>query len=164
MEQTHRYRYYEDASCQIVVLELDGGISMALVLGDDTGFSAKLNKTEYRKVHVVIPKFEVETSFDQKELCCFLATSGCDKIFGAAADFSSMFTEPIYVDDIIQKAKVKVDEEGLEAAAATAIIMKNGAAFDPDEPVLFLADRPFTFYVFNGEEAPELLFWGQILN
>ena len=164
MEQTHRYRYYEDEVCQIVVLELDGGISMALVLGDDTGFSAKLNRTESRKVRVVMPKFEVETSFDQRELCSFLATSGCEKIFRDSADFSSMFTAPIYVDDIIQKAKVKVDEEGLEAAAATAIITKNAAALDTEEPALFLADRPFTFYVFNGEEAPELLFWGQILN
>ena len=67
------------------------------------------------------------------------------------------------MDDIVQKTKIKIYEEGLEAAAATGLIMKNGAAFNPEQPKEFLADRAFSFYLIQEGDAPELLFWGQIV-
>ena len=74
-----------------------------------------------------------------------------------------MFTEELFIGDIIQKSKVSIDEEGLEAAAATAVMMYgNTAVHIPADPKVFCADRPFQFYVLNGNEAPELLFYGQI--
>ena len=57
------------------------------------------------------------------------------------------------MDDIIQKAKIKLDETGIEAAAVTAIMVKDGAVFDPNEPVVFRADRPFHFFIRTGESA-----------
>ena len=70
------------------------------------------------------------------------------------------------MSDIIQKAKVKTDEKGLEAAAVTVIAMVEGCALEEERPVPkeFVADRPFTFYVMNGSfDAPELLFYGQVM-
>ena len=167
IQKTDRYRYYEDEDCQLVVLHLQGGIEMALVLGDASGLADKLAAAELRKVHVSLPKFEVETSFDQKELVDYLKQIGCEKMFMdfGAAEFDPMFTKEIYVDDIIQKAKVKVDENGLEAAAATAVIMVRATALpNPEQPVEFTADRPFSFCILREDESPELLFWGQIMD
>ena len=165
--RTEKYRYYEDDNCQMVVIPLQGGVSMALILGDGADLSGKLEAAESRKVHVTLPKFEVETSFDQKELVRFLQAAGCGRMFadGGIAEFDPMFTKEIYVDDIIQKAKVKVDEKGLEAAAATAVVMVRATAMpNPEEPVDFTADRPFQFVIFREDAAPELLFWGQIMD
>ena len=86
-------------------------------------------------------------------------------IVDGGAEFGPMFTKGIFVDDIIQKAKVKVDEKGLEAAAATAVVMmRNTALPNPEEPVEFTADHPFRFAIIRGDDAPELLFWGQVMN
>ena len=163
---TEKYRYYEDENCQVVILSLQGGVNMALILGDGGNLSEKLQSAESRKVRVTMPKFEVETSFDQKELVRCLQAMGCGKMFiDSVAEFDPMFTEGVFVDDIIQKAKVKVDEKGLEAAAATAVVMmRNTALPNPEEPVEFIADRPFQFIIFREDAAPELLFWGQIMS
>ena len=167
IQRTEKYRYYEDENCQMVVLPLLGGTEMVLILGDGTGLADKLAAAEIRKVHVTLPKFEVETSFDEKELVQYLKAVGCTDMFadGGVAEFDPMFTKEIYVDDIIQKAKVKVDENGLEAAAATAVIMVRATALpNPEQPVDFTADRPFQFCILREDEAPELLFWGQIVD
>ena len=163
--RTEKYRYYEDEDCQMVVLSLQGGVSMALILGDGGNLSEKLENAQIRKVRVTLPKFEVESSFDQKELVRCLQAMGCDKMFiDSVAEFDPMFTEGVFVDDIIQKAKVKVDEKGLEAAAATAVVMmRNTALPNPEEPVDFTADHPFQFIIFREDAAPELLFWGQVM-
>ncbi|MBO4419784.1 MAG: hypothetical protein J5789_08200 [Oscillospiraceae bacterium] len=163
--KTEKFRYYEDDSCQLVVVPLQGGINMVLVLGDGTNLTEKLSKAEYRKAHVTLPKFEVESSFTEKELVKCLKAMGCVRMFedGGVAEFNPMFTKEVFVDDIIHKAKVKVDEKGLEAAAATAVIMTRATAMpNPEEPVEFTADHPFQFAIIREDDAPELLFWGQI--
>ena len=166
IQKTEKYNYYEDEDCQLVVIPLQGGVNMALILGSGENLAEKLGQAQYRKVHVVMPKFEVETSLDEKELVNYLKAVGCGKMFiDSVAEFDPMFTEGVYVDDIIQKAKVKVDEKGLEAAAATAVIMmRNTALPNPEEPVEFTADRPFQFLIYREDAAPELLFWGQIMD
>ena len=166
IEKTDRFQYYEDGENQIVVLPMQGGINLALVLGDGSDLPEKLGAAEYRKVHVSLPKFQVETSLDQKELVNYLKARGCGDMFSESCpDFDPMFTKGIHVDDIIQKAKVKVDEKGLEAAAATAVIMmRNTAMPNPELPAQFTADRPFQFVIYREDEAPELLFWGQIMD
>ena len=163
MEITSSFSYYEDESCQLVSVPLEGGISMVFVLGESENLDQKLSRAEWTRVHVTVPKFDLSTSFDNSELKRFLLTLGCDRMFSDAAGFDPMFTEPFFVDDIVQKTKIKIYEEGLEAAAATGLIMKNGAAFNPEQPKEFLADRAFSFYLIQEGDAPELLFWGQIV-
>ncbi|MBO4418959.1 MAG: hypothetical protein J5789_03945 [Oscillospiraceae bacterium] len=165
MGKTSRLNYYSDEKTQLVRVPLQGGMSMVFVLGDDTNLAEKLSKAESRLVELTVPMFDVETSLDKKELVNYLRLLGCDRMFDdQKAEFDPMYTSSLYVGDIIQKAKVHIDEEGLEAAAVTALAMYAGAMMPkPEEPVSFCADRPFSFYVVNGGETPELLFWGQIV-
>ena len=108
---------------------------------------------------------DVETTLDKKELVNYLKLLGCEKMFTDSAEFGPMYTDPLCVADIIQKAKVHTDEEGLEAAAVTAIMMVGGAAMpEPETPEIFCADQPFSFYILKNGASPELLFWGQIVN
>lgn len=166
MEQTSHLAYYKDDQTQLVSVPLQGGVSMVFVLGDDTGLAEKLSRAEYKLVDVTVPMFDVETSLDQKELVNYLKLMGCQKMFiDGTAEFDPMYTDPLFVDDIIQKAKVHIDEEGLEAAAVTAMMMatESIAEPEPETPEVFCADRPFSFYVLKNGESPELLFWGQIV-
>ena len=166
MEQSSHLAYYEDDQTQLVSVPLQGGMSMVFVLGDDTGLAEKLGKAEYKLVDVTVPMFDVETSLDHKELVNYLKLMGCEKMFtDGAAEFDPMYTDRLYVKDIIQKSKVHIDEEGLEAAAVTVLEMatESIAEPEPETPEIFCADRPFSFYVLKNGEAPELLFWGQIV-
>lgn len=163
--KTDTFRYYDNKKTQMVVIPLQGGVSMALILGEDADLSAMLRAADTSRVRVTLPKFEVETSFSNKEFVSYLSASGCRQMFvDGGAEFNPMFTQELFVDDIIQKAKVKVDENGLEAAAATAIILNRATAMPSAQPVDFTADRPFRFVIFREDNAPELLFWGQVMD
>ena len=165
MQQTNRMRYYQDEQTQLVSVPLEGGVSMVFVLGEDAGLADKLYKAESRMVEVTVPMFDVETSLNQKELVNYLKLMGCDRLFDPeTAELDPMYTDSLYVEDIVQKAKVHIDEEGLEAAAVTAMTAVTGGIMpEPEEPAIFCADRPFSFYVLMEGETPELLFWGQII-
>ena len=163
-KQAH-LNYYADENTQLVVVPLEGGMSMVFVLGDDTNLAEKLGKAENRLVDLSVPMFDVETSLNRGELVDYLRLLGCNRMFDKnQAEFDPMYSSPLFVGSIIQKSKVHVDEGGLEAAAVTALAVYGAAMPKPEEPVSFCADRPFTFYVVNGDETtPELLFWGQIV-
>ena len=165
MNQCADLDYYKDEQTQLVRVPLQGGVSMIFVLGDDTGLADKLGKAENKLVDVTVPMFDVETTLNQKELVDYLKLVGCGKMFSADAEFGPMYERRLFVDDIIQKAKVHIDEEGLEAAAVTAIMMLEACVEpEPETPEIFCADRPFSFYIVTDGAAPELLFWGQIVN
>jgi serpin B len=115
-------------------------------------------------VNVTLPKFEIDTSFNT-EMNDYLQHAGISTAFTELADFSTMMDSPVMIDSVIQKTKIKVDEKGLEAAAATAVmVMGTSAVTQKPIPVYFTADKPFTFYVFTDDASlysPELLFYGQ---
>ena len=58
--------------------------------------------------------------------------------------------ETVYVDDIVQKAKIKLDKTGVEAAVVTAIMMKDECATEVIDPIEFVADKPFRFFIMTG--------------
>jgi serpin B len=79
-----------------------------------------------------------------------------------AADFSGMSAEDrLFISDVIHEAFIKVDEEGTEAAAATAVIMDLTSA--PIEVIDLSIDRPFLFSLYD-RETGEILFLGRVLN
>ena len=54
-----------------------------------------------------------------------------------------------------------LNEKGIEAAAATAIVMKAGAGLDPNEPIKLVFDKPFLFVVYS-KTAGSILFLGEV--
>ena len=164
MRRQERAAYYEDETTQLVVLPMKGGVNAAFILGDTSDIREKLDAAEWQEVIVTLPKFEIETSFDNSELVEYLKAVGAGVAFTDDADFSAMCPDtPWCIDDIIQKAKIKVDEDGIEAAAVTAIMVTTtGDDPNPSQPKEFTADRPFSFYLYtDAGENPELLFYGQ---
>ncbi len=160
MHQQEKFRYYEDKNGKLVVLPMNGGINAVFVLGEIDDVRTAMAKASYEEVAVTLPKFECETSFSDNELIEFCKARGCNSAFNENADFSLMSKEmAMYITDIIQKTKIKVDEKGIEAAAATVIMMTEGAALEEPEIKEFIADRPFKYMLMTDDS--ELLFYGQ---
>ena len=167
--KTEDMLYYHDDDTTIAVLQLYGDKQFVVVMGDRANLSEKLDKLESKKVHFMMPKFEMESKFEAMTLMTFLQLRGVnDAINWQTADFSKMNSDiSWYIHDIIQKDKITVDEEGLEAAAVTALIMKTSSLdMDEDEPVEFIADHPFSYYIYSGlgTDHEEMLFYGQLVD
>jgi len=113
-----------------------------------------------RQVKVFFPKFTFETTYSLTDT---LRKMGMPLAFSTGADFSGMDgTGDLFISDVIHKAFVAVDEEGTEAAAATAVVMGGCAAPMPEEEVpVFRADHPFVFLIEDGETGT-VLFMGRV--
>jgi serpin B len=112
------------------------------------------------EVRLALPKFEFRF---KASVAGLLAGMGMPTAFDpSAADFSGMTTEgSLFISDVIHEAFIKVDEEGTEAAAATAVIMDLTSA--PSEVVELSIDRPFLFSLYD-RATGEVLFLGRVLN
>jgi serpin B len=84
-----------------------------------------------------------------------------DALNAGRADFSGIDggAGHLYISEVIHRTWVQVDEEGTEAAAATAVVLKLGAAMR--KPVEFKADRPFLFAI-RDTKSGALLFLGRV--
>lgn len=102
-------------------------------------------------VNLKLPKFEI--TFD-KILNDSLENMGIKNAFDAGlADFSNIGADKdgqnIFVSLVRQKAKIIVDEQGTEAAAATEAIMECGAAEAPQQPIELYFDSPFVYMIMD---------------
>jgi serpin B len=90
---------------------------------------------------------------------------------GNMADFSGMASRKtmqrdgnLYISAVIHKAYVDVNEEGTEAAAATAVHgMTAGGVHRPEPPIIFRADHPFLFLI-RDNRSGSILFLGRVTN
>ena len=165
MTTEDHFSYYEDENTKLVILRMKGGVSMAFVLGSVDELAEKISKADSENVIVTIPKIDLETDFSNGELVDFLKDYGVSRAFDAElADFSAMIDHQVYVSDIIQKTRIKLDEEGVEAAAVTAIMMAETALYDPNEPKVFTADEPFSFFIYTTcNDTTAIMFAGEIV-
>lgn len=108
-------------------------------------------------VDISLPKFKTEFSLNLNEI---LNSLGMNKSFTSGADFSAMSDIPMAVSDVIHKTYIDVNEEGTEAAAATAVLMKVTSALITNDPVVIKIDKPFV-YVIKDTINNEILFMGE---
>ena len=165
MKAKDRYRFFEDKGTKLISIPLNGGLTFVAVLGDDSDWLADYEAAEYTDVDLWIPKLDTESSFGREALVQYLMDRGAVDAFDAnTADFSRMADYPWYISDILQKAKIKTDEEGLEAAAVTMVMMAEGAMLEPEEPQYreFHANEPFRYYIITTQtQTPLVVFAGQ---
>lgn len=110
-------------------------------------------------VHVSIPKFELEYKVQMNDI--LQALGMVDAFDGELADLSGLTgVSGLCVDDVLQKTYIKIDEEGTEAAAVTAITVDECAYISIEEPKEFVADKPFYFAI-RDNTSGELLFVGR---
>ena len=108
-----------------------------------------------------IPVFEMEQKVKLNDA---LYALGIEKAFTESeADFSGMSEgDALWIDEVLHKAKIKVDEEGTEAAAATSVEMVLRSA-PLENKFEFIADRPFLFFIMD-TATDSVLFTGKVLD
>jgi len=110
------------------------------------------------RVQLFLPRFKILERLSMKET---LVKMGMTDAFSDKADFSKIDgTLKLKIQNVIHQAFVEVNEEGTEAAAATAVIMRIKMAM-PVMPVIFRADRPFMFFI-QEETSNTILFMGRL--
>jgi serpin B len=168
--QSQSVRYKATSNLQVLQLPyVTGDLWMTLVLPSAGAFEATraqisapwltdiTSALENTYVQVNMPKFKIETP--PRPLKDSLTALGMGIVFSGNADFSGMTNEGLSIAQVVQKAFIGVDEDGTEAAAATAVIGTNGV---PPTPIPVTLDRPFLFFV--QDKTGLVLFAGQIVD
>jgi serpin B len=173
MRVTENFGYAKSGNTLAVELPYDSSeLSMVILTNTAGKFSdfentltlptvkAILDDLRYARVALTMPKFEFESQFGLKDA---LRSMGMVVPFDPmSANFTGIATtEGLQIDDVIHKAFVSVDEEGTEAAAATAVIV--GTTSMPAEPVVVTLDQPFVFLI-RDIQTGAILFIGRIMN
>jgi serpin B len=169
MTQEEDFPYVQGDGFQAIDLPYRGEkVSMMIILPDEGQFDrvensltsqlldSTIDSLVEQKVNLTMPKFQMEWGEQLNEP---LINLGMVDAFGNA-DFSGMDgTRSMFIDQVLHKAFVLVDEEGTEAAAATAVIMGETAMLT----VQFTADHPFIFLI-RDRESNSILFLGRVMN
>lgn len=170
--------YAENDDVQMLQLPYkDEELSMYILLPKDNNISmmGSALSTEYlddlksdlygEYVDVRLPKFKFELKYGLNDP---LKAMGMVKAFDPdEADFSDMDENEdigLYISDVIHQSFVEVNEEGTEAAAATAVVVSYGVVDDDEpEPVSFNANHPFVFLI-EHQDSGQILFMGKVEN
>lgn len=169
------FNYSENEDWQSLELPYKGNRLSMLVLLPKTGQMSVLEKSlnndyvqslrntkkQKRQVDVYLPKFKFET---KNFMAQDLAGLGMPSAFNpAVADFSGMNgNRELFIGEVIHQAFVEVNEEGTEAAAATAVIIKMTSAGPGSSIPVFRADHPFIFLI-QDNQTGEILFMGKVV-
>jgi serpin B len=173
MHQTGTFGYLELPGCQLLELRYAGeALSMVILLPpapdglptlenslDAARLSDWLSRLEPRQVQVSLPKFALSSQFRLDRALRALGMT--DAFDPSRADFSGMDgTRNLYIGAVLHQAFIEVNEEGTEAAGATAVVMKIRAG--PQERIpIFRADHPFLFLI-RDLRTDTMLFLGRL--
>ncbi len=179
MSQTESFGYFQGDEYQAVELGYGRGeMSMVILLPDQGRFndfedaldadlvSQTTQNLEQTEITLTMPRFEFESSF---RLVNDLETMGMVDAFDPGkADFSGQGMRGcpgsdlrLYISGVFHKSFVLVDEEGTEAAAATAVVERIVSERVPQYEVS--VDRPFIFLI-RDVETGAILFVGRVLD
>ena len=176
MRQTADVFYFEDDSIQMVEFPYEqpgDGVSLSMLFllpREPANFAAieaslsvefiesTFEKMQKQKVSINIPRFTVSSTFSLPDA---LKALGMDEAFSLPpADFSGITgAKDLYISDVLHKVFLEVNEEGSEAAGASAVMMSRGLARHP----VFQADHPF-WIVIRENSTGGFLFFGRIMD
>jgi serpin B len=160
MNMLDHFSYYEDTKVQAIQLPYtQDGMSALIILprenSDINKYISSLNtngnslsdlisKLKYSKVNLELPKFKLEFFSSLKET---LKDMGMTTAFTNNADLTGLREERnLKIDDVLHKTFLSVNENGTEAAAVTAVIIKYTSARPVQEKIYQMKiNRPFLF-------------------
>ena len=171
MHQEHEFNYTENELCQALRLPYGNGAYAMTILLPREGTTVdelllSLNAESWQLyrymdcaiVDVKLPRFESKTDLDLNEI---MASLGMPKAFTPfEAEFPNFCNVPTYIDMMKQVARIKLDEEGTEAAAVTVIGMEATSFSREPQHVDFHATRPF-LYVISEQSTGAIFFIGK---
>jgi serpin B len=175
MHREGGFNYFDGGTFQILEIPYKSAeLSMIVLLPNDVGGMFALEQSltapntrqwlgqlrPVPKVIMTLPKFKMTQQFDLQDT---LGAMGMTLAFDAHADFSGMTgNREFSISAAIHKAYIDVNEEGTEAAAATAVVMRlMMARMQQPAPPVFRADHPFIFLI-RDNRSGGILFMGRV--
>ena len=142
------------------LLKPDAGVTPEDLLQseDAVGFllaNGSWSQTQQAEVDLSLPKFDVSSDLDLLDALAQLGMT--DVQTPGAADFTPLTTAnqlPLALTEAKHAARVKIDEDGCEAAAYTILSVCETAAMPPEEIVKFKLDEPFLFAITGADGLP----------
>ena len=171
MHQEHEFNYTENELCQALCLPYgNNAYRMTILLPKEGKTINEVLKTLTAEtwqsyqwmgsaiVDVKLPRLESQSEIQLEKM---MSTLGMPNAFDPyLADFSNFCNVPTYIGMMKQVAKIKLNEEGTEAAAITVIGMKYSAIPSEPQHVSFYATRPF-LYVISEQSTGAIFFIGK---
>jgi len=189
MQQTRWFSFYHSRYFQMLAKPyVDENIRMYLVLPNPRIyerlhfdlFTDAIDRMQYREVRLRLPRFTTEFTHDN--LVEILQDMGVEQAFEQNrldseefnfdfVGYHNMMYPPIvhneylfvWIDNILQKAFIEVDETGTEAAAVTVVEMRGAVAISIcplPPPIPFYCNRPFIYFIRN-DATGDILFMGE---
>jgi serpin B len=175
--QNNKIMMYQEANFPIYIgedfdlLEMpyrDDDISMFVLLYHDLDAEPQISPSnirewienmESRQVAVTLPKFDI---VNNRSLNDTLKGLGVERAFTTQADFSPITgSRDLFLNTVVHKAAITVDEDGTEAAAATGAVMNLTASFQHEPPIAFHANHSFIYFIMD-KQTENILFLGRI--
>ncbi|WP_116051807.1 serpin family protein [Amycolatopsis palatopharyngis] len=155
MHQSERFLYAATQGWQLVGLPAAGGVQALVLLpdGDLAEYESSLDAETVLElmsgaretmVHLALPRVSADVRTD---LTSVLRALGVRRMFDPEADLGGLSADPrLLVSDVVHQAVLRLDEQGLEGAAATAVMMRL-VMMPAGDPVTVRVDRPFLLLV-----------------
>ncbi|OLF18757.1 serpin family protein [Actinophytocola xanthii] len=127
---------------EAVVLLPDGDLAEAEAALDADSLAELLDAPRLTQIDLALPRLRVST---KTRLADRLRQLGVRTVFTRHADLHEISPAPLAVDEVLHEAVLTIDEEGLEGAAATAVMMRMVSLVTSSEQLV--VDRPFLLLV-----------------
>ena len=154
--QILRLVFFTGDLSMIVALPTNENSGVATSVGILSALSS-LNRT---RVALALPRFQFESEYKESLMSALQALGMTAPFIGNMCPFSNSFC--VQITEIIQKTFIDLNEDGIEAAAATAITLGKGAP-PVTTPILMVVDHPFQFFVYDAVEEM-VIFEGRVGN
>merc|ERR1712212_1456913 len=151
---------YEDPNRSMLIVLPNAGTSTQDLVQRLGGLDLASIRTSGRRAmtSIFIPKFKLKFKTYLKQQ---MEQLGVRDLFSLAADLSGISDEALSASEAVHQAFIEVNEEGTEAAAATAAVV--GLRTAQQRKREFFADRPFLFVVYDFAHGVTL-FAGKVVN
>lgn len=170
MRQKANFGYFEHELFQAINLPyVEGGYHMAVILprkaSDFAEFQQRFDSDDWQQIHSRFRPTQVQLSLPrftimQRELLNEpMIKLGVKKAFHKNAEFP-LIGDELFISKVLHQATLTVNEEGAEAAAATAIMMTRGALSSPTKMIV---DHPFLCVLYDATNGT-ILFAGYIVD
>lgn len=176
MQTKEEFDYYSAPEGQIIKLSYGNkNFSMIIILPDKNlsirALSKSLSKNKWenwisnlnkQEVKLFLPKFKMEYEINLNDVLKSMGMPAAfDPDLSDFSDINEQLGKQLFIDELLHKSYLEVDEKGTEAAAVTSARMKVTAAYPREKPVVMRIDRPFLFAI-RDCKTKTLLFLGKI--
>lgn len=157
--------FYEDDKIQMISLPYRSKklrFKMIILLPNKEKYTSSLNYLQSEhinlnelilklqicyNVYLYLPKFKTEFKEKLKRI---LKEMNMNRAF-SNGQFNKMTLDQIFINEIIHKTFIQVDEEGTEAAAVTAVVAPFGSALKPDKEYYMYVNHSFIYMIVSDE-------------